>query len=147
MGGILIYTIEELSTITGLTTRTLRNYLKNGILKGSKDTGAWQFTGQQVSEFAEHPSVRPSIQAKHRAIIYDFLAEQDQTENEMCILLNRTAEEAEAKKMSDFFCREVSRLSHARFAYSYESGKGHYILKGSESDVSRIMADFHQEGD
>lgn len=137
-----MYTIEQLSLITGLTTRTLRNYLKNGLLRGSKDTGLWQFTEEQVSEFVRHPSVRPSIQTKQNAIVYDFLSEQDQTENELCILLDRTLEECDAKKIADYFCTEASGLSHIRFSYSYKSGRARYILKGAEADVSRIMAEF-----
>ena len=139
-----MYTIEQLPMITGLTTRTLRNYLKSGILKGCKDTGAWQFTERQVSEFVDHPSVRPSIQAKHRAIVYDFLADQDQSENELCMLLNRTVNESKAKEIADFFCKEVKRLSYRSFAYAYEAGKGLYSLKGSEADVSKIMTRFYQ---
>lgn len=139
-----MYTIEQLSTLTGLTTRTLRNYLKADMLQGSKDTGIWQFTEEQVSQFVRHPAVAPSIQAKHHAIVYDFLARQDHSENEMCILLDRTLPEEEAKKLADFFCQAVSRRSHIRFAFSYESGKARYMLKGAEADVSQIMREGYQ---
>lgn len=138
-----MYSIEQLSLITGLTTRTLRNYLKAKVLQGSKDTGSWRFTQQQVSEFIRHPSVWPSIQAKHHAIVYDFLAGQDNSEEEMCILLDRRLEEREAKNMADFFCDAASRRSHIRFAFSYESGKARYILKGTEGDVRQIMQEFY----
>ena len=47
------YTINEMSTITGLTTRTLRNYLKLGILNGEKIEGRnvkvnWVTTNQST---------------------------------------------------------------------------------------------------
>ncbi len=138
-----MYTIEQLSLITGLTTRTLRNYLKSSILQGNKETGIWQFTDQQVSEFVTHPSVRPSIQAKRHAIVYDFLAGQDQSENEICILLDRSISEFDAKEIADFFCNAAKRLSHIRFAFSYESGKAHFILKGTEDDVHQIMKEYY----
>ena len=134
-----MYTIEQLSQITGLTTRTLRNYLRSDILRGEKETGAWQFTEQQVSEFIRHPSVWPSIQTKHHAIIYDHLVGQDNGENEMCIILDRTLEESEAKEAADFFCDAANRLSHIRFAFSYGSGKARYILKGAEAHIAQIM--------
>lgn len=138
-----MYTIEQLSVMTGLTTRTLRNYLKSGILQGNKETGIWQFTEQQVSQFVGHPSVSPSIQAKHHAIVYDFLAGQDSGEQEMCMLLDRRMGEGEAKEIADFFCHAVSNRSHIRFAFSYESGKARYILKGAEADVHQIMREFY----
>lgn len=142
-----MYTMEQLATLTGLTTRTLRNYLKAEILQGSKDTGIWQFTEQQVLEFVRHPAVFPSIQAKHHAIVYDFLARQDHSQQELCILLDRTLGEEEAKKLADFFCHAASSCSHIRFAFSYESGKARYILKGTEADVSQIMREFYQSPD
>ena len=70
------YTINELSTITGLTTRTLRNYIKDELLKGDKSTGQWFFSEENIHSFVSHPSVHPSIQAKNRAIAYDFLGNE-----------------------------------------------------------------------
>ena len=139
-----MYNIEQLSMITGLTSRTLRNYLKSGFLQGSKETGVWQFTEQQVSAFITHPAVYPSIQAKQNAFIYDFLSDLNQSENEECILLDRTIEENKAKEIADFFCTAASEVSNIRFTYTYRSGKARYILKGSESDISRIMERFYQ---
>ncbi len=43
------YTLNELATITGLTTRTLRNHLKSNILNGEKIDGIWQFTEEELS--------------------------------------------------------------------------------------------------
>ena len=140
-----MYSIEQLSMITGLTTRTLRNYLKSELLKGSKETGAWQFTEEQVSEFMTHPAVRPSIQAKRHAIVYDFLADQDQSENELCILLHHTLGKKEAGKIADFFCEQATELNHVRFSYAYEAGKARYILKGAEAEIGRVMAEFYRQ--
>lgn len=137
-----MYTIEELSLITGLTTRTLRNYLKKDILQGSKESGLWEFTEQQIINFIHHPSVWPSIKAKHCAIVYDFLARQGSGENEMCVLLDRTLGEKEAKELADFFCNTAKRLSHIRFAFSYQCGIARCILKGQEDDIKQVMHEF-----
>ena len=139
-----MYTIQQLSIITGLTSRTLRNYLKSGFLQGSRETGVWQFTEQQISDFLNHPAVYPSIQTKQNALVYDFLSDLDPAENEECILLKRTIPEHEARDIADFFCNAVSELKHIRFTYTYHAGKAHYILKGSESDIRRIMERFYQ---
>lgn len=140
-----MYTIEQLAMITGLTTRTLRNYLKSGILQGSKETGIWQFSEQQVSDFVSHPAVHPSIRTKQNAAVYDFLSGQDQAENEMCILLNRTVSQEEGKKAADFFCNAAAGLTHICFTYSYHAGKAHYIFKGSEAEIRRIMEEFYRK--
>ena len=39
-----LYTIEDIANMTRLTSRTIRNYLKDGILEGKKIGGQWRFT-------------------------------------------------------------------------------------------------------
>jgi hypothetical protein len=70
------YLIKHLTLFTGLTDRTIRNYLSMGLLQGEKINGLWHFTPEQVEAFISHPAVRPSIQAKHHGLVYDFLLEQ-----------------------------------------------------------------------
>lgn len=40
------YTINEVATMTGLTTRTIRNYLKSGLINGQKVNGVWLFSSE-----------------------------------------------------------------------------------------------------
>ncbi len=141
-----MYHIEQLSMITGLTTRTLRNYLKADILHGSKENGIWQFSEEQIRDFIMHPSVRPSIQAKHHAIVYDFLSGYDNTPNEACVLLNLTVEKEKAENISAFFCEAANRSNHIRFAFSYCGGTAKLILKGAEAEVREIMREYDQRG-
>lgn len=55
------YSLHDLAEFTGLTERTLRNYLNQGLLHGEKPDGAWRFTALQFSELLENPSIRPSL--------------------------------------------------------------------------------------
>lgn len=66
------YTINEVAMMTGLTPRTLRNYIKANYLCGKKDDGIWRFSLKEVTDFVLNQNVRPSIQAKSKAIVYDF---------------------------------------------------------------------------
>lgn len=138
-----MYTIEQLSIITGLTTRTLRNYIKAGILCGNKEDRVWKFSEEQIQAFISHPSVRPSIQAKHHAIIYDFLAGYENTANEMCILLDLTLDANKAQEIATFFCNAANHSKHIRFAFSYEKPTAHYILKGEEAEIHEIMREYY----
>ena len=103
----------------------------------------WHFTEEQVSDFIHHPAVYPSIQAKHHAIVYDFLAGQDNGENEICVLLDLKLDRGKAQQTADFFCNAANTLSHIRFAFSYKSGKGRYILKGTEDEIRQIMQEYY----
>ena len=44
----MAYNLNEVAMITGLTTRTLRNYLKLCLLKGEKIDGNWSFTEEEL---------------------------------------------------------------------------------------------------
>lgn len=44
-----MYTVEDVAKLTGLTTRTIRNYLKDGKLKGKKVGSKWRFSEANVS--------------------------------------------------------------------------------------------------
>ena len=83
-----MYTLNELATMTGLTTRTLRTYLKTGLLSGEKTDGVWHFSEEDCEAFFSHPSVKPALQAKRSALVYDFLGNRFKRENELCVVLD-----------------------------------------------------------
>ena len=44
------YDLNELAQMTGFTTRTLRTYLKQGLLHGEKVGGVWRFTPEELDK-------------------------------------------------------------------------------------------------
>lgn len=45
-----MYTVDEVAELASVTSRTIRNYLKDGRLKGRKIGGQWRFTEQNVQD-------------------------------------------------------------------------------------------------
>ena len=43
-----LYTAEDVAQITGLTLRTIRNYIKSGRLKGNRVGVQWRFTEADI---------------------------------------------------------------------------------------------------
>ena len=99
------YTLGHLTQITGLTDRTLRTYLKNGILEGEKISGIWHFTEAQLDAFLRHPTVRPSIQAKNNAIVYDFMLDPKKPSPRACVILD--IPDLDSVAASKFFCEAI----------------------------------------
>jgi len=56
-----LYTVEDIAKITMMTSRTIRNYIKNGMLKGKKIGGQWRFTEGDVNNLMDNGTYR----AKH----------------------------------------------------------------------------------
>ena len=142
-----LYTINDIATMTGLTTRTVRNYMKLGILDGEKMDGTWKFSIEQVSAFMADKNVQPSIQAKKNGVVFDFLADKYKKVNEICTILDFQVSEEEAMEISDFFCKETCKenIGNMKFSFSYENGFARVILKGTEDFVSDIMKKYYRE--
>ncbi len=135
------YTINEVAIMSGLTTRTLRNYMKMNILNGEMVEGVWKFTEEDIADFFQNPYVKPSIQAKNKAIVFDFLAQNEKRISEMCTILDVCVEKDEAEEIAAFFCKEVNKRNAGNLKFSFEKNGSHVrvILKGYEDVVMDIL--------
>ena len=64
-----LYTAEDVAQFTGLTLRTIRNYIKSGKLKGRRIGVQWRFTAADIQALFEEPeksSSAPSDQDRPR---------------------------------------------------------------------------------
>ena len=59
-------TLAQLAAISMLTERTLRSYLKRGLLAGEKTPGGWRFTAEQTAAFLALPQVRSASNTRRR---------------------------------------------------------------------------------
>lgn len=133
------YTINELSTMSGLTTRTLRNYMNLGILNGSKQDGIWKFNEIQINDFFSHPSVKPSVQAKNKAIVYDFLADDSKNENSICAILDLQQNKAEQACALCITKINETESQNIRFSYEHFKDTGRVILSGPQEFVTDVL--------
>ena len=140
------YTINEVAMITGLSTRTIRNYISMGFLSGEKVDGAWSFPAEEVDKFTQDKTVLPSIHAKKNAVVFDFLGEKPSKQDKMCMILDLTLKES--MSASAFFCKRISELSPAselRFASEPLGAGVRLILSGSPADVMDLMNRYYNK--
>ena len=141
------YTLNDLAVITGLSTRTLRNYIKMNILCGEKIDGVWNFTEEEVNAFLGNPTVKPSIQAKSKAIVYDFLIDDCKKNNKICSILDlAAASDDEAKEIAEFFGNAISNLKgnvNIKFSYEKLKNNARVILSGDEEVVMEILNSYY----
>lgn len=139
------YLINHLVLFTGLSDRTIRNYIASGILQGEKINGLWHFTPEQVEGFICDPAVRPSILAKNNAIIYDFLLDDGKKDCETCMILDLPGEDRKA--LSEYFCYRISNedFHHVQFSFDGAGNVPRVILKGNMAEVLRLVNGYAQE--
>ena len=139
------YSISDVVAITGLTDRTIRNYISQNVLKGEKADGIWRFSAEQLSNFMNDPNVLPSIRAKKNAIVYDFLADKYASKPEMCLLLDLPG--ADSQSVSAFFCDAIngSNCKNIRFAFDSLGGQTPRVtLKGDPQQVLALVQRFYE---
>ncbi len=141
------YTLNEIATFTGLTTRTLRNYLQMGLLTGEKVDGVWRFSEEQLWAFLDNPAVRQGMHAKQNAIVSDFLLMGSRKENRTCVILDLCAEWDDVKRATDFFCDRIKVLGEEELRFGMERHKKNVrlILSGPEAAVREIMKRYYEE--
>lgn len=138
------YLIRHLELFTGLSDRTIRNYIASGILRGEKINGLWHFTPEQVDDFLHHPAARPSILAKHNAAVYDFLLDTRRKAREACIILDLPGRSA--KEVSEFFYYRIHAKEGCELRFSmYDTETGpRIILKGDAAQALRLVNEYEQ---
>ena len=139
------YVINHLVMFTGLSDRTIRNYIASGILQGEKINGLWHFTPEQVEEFVRHPAVRPSILAKNNGLVYDFLLDTKKTGQDMCVILDTPC--ADKKTVAEYFCYSINSGGYHNIQISFDGvmETSRVILKGDAAEVLRLVNEYNSK--
>ena len=133
------YTINDVSQMTGFTTRSLRNYILMGLLSGEKIDGIWQFSPEEFEAFISNPNVQPGIKTKNNHVVYDFLSENKEFENKICSILDLNLSPEEMKEFNDYFCNAINSCSTAVYKMEYNNGKMRAIISGPEDFVESTI--------
>ena len=137
-----MYTINHVALMSGLSSRTIRNYMKMGLIEGEMINGVWHFSAEAVGDFFANPNAAPAIKAKRNALIFDFLADDAKQQDEMCTVIDQRANLEEANAISEFFCDAINRAWSGviRFGFSFNGNQARIILPGPEDAVQQLLA-------
>lgn len=133
------YTLNDLALMTGFTTRTLRNYLTQGLLKGEKANGVWQFSAEDIDRFFSEPFVKEGLRIKRSSVVFDFMADRRKKEERFCMILDIPASVKKGNEISAFFCDKIKELTDIRFNYGWDGGICRVIISGAADAVAEMM--------
>lgn len=149
MGFEKLYTVDDVAEITNLTSRTIRNYLRDGILKGNKVGGQWRFTMQNINELLESKNSKNNSQAHIVQFLLDFISgvNTDITgELQICSIADYYCKYIEdATLLSKEFTELQINISksepESKYIYYYEAAeqKARYIFIGKPNTISLYM--------
>ncbi len=144
------YTLEELSEMTALTKRTLRNYIQQGLLQGEKEHGKWYFTEEELAKFFSSEFVRQGLKIKHQTVAGDFLHGPFRIVPTGCFLYDLPGEQEEVLQV----CGKVTELLNVgeageeqekqevrRFSFYYDEKRrvGSFALVGDLGLISKVV--------
>lgn len=142
------FNIDQLAMMTGFTTRSLRNFIKDGFLQGDKSSGAWRFTEDQIKAFVDHPSISPTITSKKTSSVIEFINSKPKDCNRACVILD--VKEKDAAAATEFFMSRLSSFEVEGESFTFSSDRigkdSRYILRGSEKDVFAIIMEYMERG-
>lgn len=138
------YTIADVSTMTMLSTRTIRTYIKNGFLNGSKKDGTWIFTEEEVGRFFSEQFVKQSIQIKYESLVRDFMDSRQKTVNSVCSIIDYVVNSyEEVELLCDKVIEQINTKQYGdiSFSFNYDDkiNMARVILVGETKNINKIM--------
>lgn len=80
-----LYTVADVAELTGLTSRTIRNYLKDGTLRGRKIGVQWRFTEDDINRLFSEVDAKGEKILKPEDIISEFLKPEARPQAMCCL--------------------------------------------------------------
>ena len=137
------YNLNDLALMTGFTTRTLRNYMNQGLLNGEKENGMWQFTLEEIDRFFREPFVKEGLRIKRSSVVFDFMADRNKKQERSCMILDIPASVKKGNEISAFFCDKMNDATDLVFNYGWDNGICRVILSGAADSVANIMKEYY----
>lgn len=131
------YTVRDVALMTGLNPRTIREYLRRGLLKGERTAAGWRFTVEQFVALISLPEVERSIRAKEQGTVLDFLSQKKKAAPTACVILDipiePAGEEALRARLLSMSGEELS------FRYRQEGTMARVTATGSPGRLADLL--------
>ncbi|HIQ61959.1 MAG: helix-turn-helix domain-containing protein [Christensenellales bacterium] len=134
-------TLRMLAECTGLTEKTLRNYMRMGLLRGEKSRGKWQFPPEALEALLTHPYTRPSIRRQGRILVEDFLQGARGGERACVVLDLCLAAPEDGARLRRALVESVNRsVPPVRMVYEQDAAQARVFLSGDAQTVQACLA-------
>lgn len=133
------YSINELSTISGFTTRSLRNFIQMEFLKGEKFNGEWRFSLEQIEDFFSNPNIKEGIKSKNNSVVYNYLLNKPENDK-ICSIVDLNLTPNETKTLSEKICQMINDSNaNVEFKFSAHNRNVRIIIAGEKNFVKQIL--------
>ncbi|MGN0745559.1 MAG: MerR family transcriptional regulator [Aristaeellaceae bacterium] len=132
------FTLAQLAEMTLLTERTLRTYLRTGLLAGEKTPRGWRFTREQAFAFMGSAAVRRAMRANRMAQAEDFLHRRMDTAGQTCAVTDVPVDDDAAARLMDA-ALALAAEGGVRMVWYWEGGMARILLRGETARVAAAL--------
>jgi len=144
-----LYTVEDIAKMTSFTSRTIRNYLKDGSLQGQKIGGQWRFTMNNIKRLFDNSKFLDEINNHKKQQVLDFIDGVNtdmQGEIQVCTIVDRYCESAKAghniyEKLVTVINSKDDGSPPAKFDYEFieKEKKARFTLFGAPDYIIKTL--------
>jgi excisionase family DNA binding protein len=143
-----LYTVEDIARMTSFTSRTIRNYLKDGTLQGRKIGGQWRFTMENIKQLFSNSIVLGDMSRQNRQRVLNFLSGADtylQGKIQVCTIIDCHCENQKAgQQMYERLVKIINTKkddSPAKFDYEFmpKTHKARFTLFGNPDFIIKNL--------
>lgn len=132
-----LYTVADVAELTGLTSRTIRNYLKDGTLRGKKIGVQWRFTEADINRLFSEAGGTNVLRTED--VISGFMENTVRQQLEGCLVIDIPFQkEDELQKYIQIF-KELTLEENERGSCTYEVLEESRILRVAASGDIQIL--------
>ena len=129
-----MYNIKDIMTITNLSERTIRRYLKEGKLDGTKVGGVWRFTDAQLENFYGYKEAMKKIRKEATQQVVDFInmPNPEKQNTRVCTMIDLINEDDVIEDVKQAIMNECNNATDTMtMKFLKEQNNFRFILIGS----------------
>ncbi|MFC1947332.1 helix-turn-helix domain-containing protein [Chloroflexota bacterium] len=144
-----LFTVEDIAKMTSLTSRTIRNYLKNDTLQGSKIGGQWRFTMENIRQLFDNSTFSNDLSRKNRLRVLNFVNNKipgNRGDIRICTIIDYFCEsQNDGHRMYEKLVTAINNKpedsSPAEFDYEYidKDSKARFTLFGNSDFIIKSL--------
>ncbi|MBQ9557879.1 MAG: helix-turn-helix domain-containing protein [Clostridia bacterium] len=133
-----LYTILELSRLTGISDRTIRKYIHEGKLKGELRGGRWMFTYEQVRAFVVAPDNEPVFRRIRSSVYNCYVSERRVVEPIRFIYIDIPGCDEETLRELINVASLPPPIKGATYCFYVSDGVAHLAYYGTNKAISEV---------
>ena len=147
-----LFTVDNIAEMTGLTSRTIRNYIADGRLKGRKIGSQWRFTEADIESLFSGSGVRAAAETESEGgAAAEFLRVQKRDAVAVCAVVDYPAYFSDTTD-SNFQMLKTAAEDYdedeiaLRYEYLSDVAVGRFTFTGDIEPVSKMIKLIRKKG-